>query len=285
MQFDAGNPYHRYMLHYESEHQLSIAELIARGSIDAHIAAVLWRLLEQRASYIISGPTDPTPGVGKTTTLNSLLPFYPDGTEIVYTLGMYEQFDFLTDLAPQTATILANEISDHLRIYMWGNTARKLLTLPRLGHAIASSCHADTITDVLHMFKQDLHVPNRDMYGLQIIVNIGLTGVQWPQKRRWFTTYFIAPHFQATPGKTSAKATDLPDIKPMLISAWDHTTDTFTKPPAETLAAMAAWAGISPVQFAVEVAEREKCLQDLAARHVDIDEFYAEIIQFRQKHQ
>src|SRR5271165_6879000 len=97
MQFDATNPYHRYMLHYESDHQLALPEIIAQGSIDAHAAAIIWLLIEHRASFIIAGPTDPTPGVGKTTTLNALLPFYPDATGFVYTLGMYEDFAFTNE--------------------------------------------------------------------------------------------------------------------------------------------------------------------------------------------
>ena len=260
MQFDATNPYHRRRLHYESDHQLSLPELIARNSADATTAAVVWCLLEHRASYIIAGPTDPTPGVGKTTTLNALLPFYPAGTGLVYTLGMYEDFAFLPEVPPAETTVLANEVSDHLSIYMWGRSARKFLRLPRQGFAIATSCHADTLKDVLTILTDDIRLTTPDIQRLQLIVNIGLHGRVWPQKRRWMTTHFVLPA-NADPAATS------PTLQ--MISCWDETTDTFLPPDATTIAAMAAWAGISSEAFQTEVQRRATVLSELAAQQAD----------------
>src|SRR5579884_3465394 len=128
--FDPRSSYHRRMWHYESGTPLSVAQLISLGSLDARTAALLWLLIEHHQSLIVSGPTDPTPGVGKTTTLNALLGFLPAGTGFVYTVGMYENFDFLNETTPHETTVLANEVSDHLRIYMWGKPARRLIRLP-----------------------------------------------------------------------------------------------------------------------------------------------------------
>ncbi len=85
--FDPRIPYHRRMWHYDSDRALSVAQLIALGSLDARTAALLWLLIERHQSLIVSGPTDPTPGIGKTTTLNALLGFLPPGTTLVYTTG------------------------------------------------------------------------------------------------------------------------------------------------------------------------------------------------------
>src|SRR5215467_10066354 len=118
--FDPRNAYHRRMWHYESGTQLSVAQLIALGSLDARTAALLWLLFEHHQSLIVSGPTDPTPGVGKTTTLNALLGFLPNGSTLVYTTGMYEDFEFTGQVQAETTCVLANEVSNHLPIYMWG---------------------------------------------------------------------------------------------------------------------------------------------------------------------
>ena len=137
--FDPRIPYQRRMWHYDSDRPLSVAQLIALGSLDARTAALLWLLVERHQSVIVSGPTDPTPGIGKTTTLNALLGFLPPGSTLVYTTGMYEDFDFRDEVEPATTCVLANEVSNHLRIYMWGDVARALLRLPGDGYAIASS--------------------------------------------------------------------------------------------------------------------------------------------------
>lgn len=115
--FDPRSPYHRRMWHYESDRPLSVAQLVALGSLDARTAALLWLLIERHQSLIVSGPTDPTPGVGKTTTLNALLGFLPTGTTLVYTMGMYEDFEFRNEVEPTTTRVLANEVSNHLAIY------------------------------------------------------------------------------------------------------------------------------------------------------------------------
>ncbi len=269
MYFDAQNPRHRYMLHYESYQQLSVPELIALGSVNLQTAAIVWALVARKASFIISGPTDPTPGVGKTTTMNALLPFLPAENEMIYTIGMYEDFAFVQNTVPATTTVLVNEVSNHLPIYMWGANAKQLFHLPQQGYSIATSCHADTIADVMAMLRKDLHVPEHDIVGVRLIINIGLTGSNWPPQRRWLTTHFISPEITNTSGKAT----------PQLITSWTPENDSFTSPNQQTLAAICAWAGISDAEFAAELAARKQFLQNLDA--LSYEEATAAIAQFR----
>ncbi len=272
MYFDAANPYHRHMMHYESDQQLSLPEIVAMGSVDAGTAAILWYLLEHRASVIVAGPTDPTPGVGKTTTLNSLLPFYPEGTGLVYTVGMYEDFGFLNDSPPHETTVLANEVSNHLRIYMWGRVASRFLKLPAQCYSVATTCHADTLRDVFNILTDDVRLPLADIQRIQVIVNIGLTGRSWPQRRRWLTTHFLAPlapdadeHSGAAPAEVRQHIQFLP------ISTWKRNNDTFSTCPDETLTAIAQWAGVPVDQCVAAIERRSACLQELATLGADLE--------------
>jgi hypothetical protein len=268
MYVDFSSRYHRRMLHYESDGPLSLPELIAQGSVDARTGGLLWTLLERRASYIISGPTAAEAGAGKTTTLNALLPFYPSGTALVFTLGMFEDFSFLSETTPEKTTVLANEVSDHLNIYMWGRNARRFLRLPEEGFAIATSCHADTLSDVVAMLSDDIRLTTPEIQQMRIIINIGLDipmRVAWrtgrDPKRRWLTVHFLPP---AEPGT----AADAP-VKAHTVSRWDRTSDTFSGPSPEGISAMAAWAGLSPDEFSSEVERRASCLQELADRQAN----------------
>jgi hypothetical protein len=281
MLFDATNPYHRYMFHYESDDQLSLPEIIAKGSVDASTAAIIWHLIEHRASFMIAGPTDPTPGVGKTTTLNALLPFYPSETGLVYTLGMFEEFAFLEETDPAETTVLANEVSNHLRIYMWGRKARQLLRLPERGYAIATTCHADTINDVLAMLEGELAIPERDICNLRFIVNIGLHGRIWPPKRRWLTTHFVMPQSAKVSDRTSIKGEDGVSLR--MVSQWNAVEDTFSMPDIDTLATMAAWSGETVDCFVEQVARRADYLSLLAAEGADQDRTMEAIMEYRSK--
>ncbi len=253
--FDPRIPYHRRMWHYDSDRALSVAQLIALGSLDAQTAALLWLLMERHQSLIVSGPTDPTPGIGKTTTLNALLGFLPPGTTLVYTTGMYEDFAFRDEVTPATTCVLANEVSDHLRIYMWGGVARELLNLPGEGFAVATSCHADTIKDVLSMLRRDLRIPAETVRRLGLVINIGIVGRVWPPRRRFLTVNFLAP--QPPDGAPN-------EIRLIPLGEWQASTDTFTHATPEALADLAAVINMPLADFTAAIARRQRVLEELS---------------------
>jgi hypothetical protein len=263
--FDPRSPYQRRMWHYDSDHPLSVAQLIASGSLDARTAALLWLLVERHQSLIVSGPTDPTPGVGKTTTLNALLEFLPGGSTLVYTAGMYEDFSFKEQVTPETTCVLANEVSDHLRIYMWGRVARALMRLPEEGFAIATSCHADTIDDVMKMLLSDLRLTTADARRVGVIVNIGLVGRVWPPKRRFLSVYFTDPKQGADQDAGAAPirgGAARPEL--LCLASWDPTSDTLVCATDETLTRLASALGMERVTFDAALARREALLSEQA---------------------
>jgi hypothetical protein len=263
--FDPRSPHQRRMWHYDSDHPLSVAQLVAAGSLDTRTAALLWLLIEKHQSVIVSGPTDPTPGVGKTTTLNALLQFLPGGSTLVYTAGMYEDFSFKEQVTPETTCVLANEVSDHLRIYMWGRVARELLRLPEAGYAIATSCHADAIDDVMNMLLGDLRLTTADVRRLGVIVNIGLVGRVWPPKRRFLSVYFTDPD---EGDQDTGALVPLPPprgvpaarLNLLCLASWDPTVDTQLCAPDETLTRLATALGMERTAFDSALARREAIL-------------------------
>ena len=275
--FDPRDPYERYWWHYDSRRQLSTAQIIAMDSVDAKTVAMVWLLLEHGASLTVAGPTDPQPGIGKTTTLNALLQFLPEGTALAYMSGMYEDFAFtqLPDIDPVSTYALCNEVSDHLPIYMWGRVARRYLTLPTRGYHIATSVHADTIDDVIQMYQHDLRVSVEDIRRLGLVVNIGLVGRAYPLRRRWLTTQFLQP--QADP-----KCPDT--VIPLPLSLWNDFDDTFEHAKQPILNELANWAGISPAEFAVAFQLRIECLEKLSqGQGADMREMYNAIDKLRKR--
>jgi hypothetical protein len=275
--FDPRDPYERYWWHYDSRRQLSTAQIIAQNSVDTKTVALVWLMLEHGASLTVAGPTDPQPGIGKTTTLNALLQFLPEGTALAYMSGMYEDFAFtqLPDIDPASTYALCNEVSDHLPIYMWGRIARRYLSLPTTGYHIATSVHADTIDDVIHMYQHDLRVSVEGIRRLGLVVNIGLVGRVYPLRRRWLTTYFLQP--QADP-----KCPDI--VNPLPLSLWNDVDDTFEHAKQPILDELANWAGISTAEFAVALQQRIECLEKLLQEQgADMREMYNAIDKLRKR--
>jgi hypothetical protein len=274
--FDPRDPYERYWWHYESRRPLSMAQIIALGSIDAETVALIWLLLEHGASLTVAGPTDPQPGVGKTTTLNALLQFLPEGTAVAYMSGMYEDFSFthLPEVNPTTTYALCNEVSNHLPIYMWGRVARRYLRLPAQGFHIATSVHADTIDDVIRMYRHDLRLEVEDVRRLGLVINIGLVGHLYPPRRRWFTTYYLRPD---APGERPEEIARLP------LSLWNPEDDTFEHAEICVLEELAAIAGLPLQEFQSALKRRTTCLQEISqGRGIDMREMFNAIDQVRK---
>ncbi len=273
--FDPRDPYERYYWHYESRRPLSMAQIIAMRSVDVETVALIWLLLEHGASLTVAGPTDPQPGIGKTTTLNALLQFLPEGTGLVYMSGMYENFAFThsPDIDPATTYALCNEVSDHLPIYMWGRIARRYLTLPAQGYHIATSVHADTIDDVIQMYRHDLRLTPGDIRRLGLVVNIGLAGRVYPARRRWFSTHFIQP--KADPKRPDA-------IAPLPLSLWDSARDIFEHADQTILDGLADWAGMSCQDFNADLKQHTDYLRTLSlGAGVSPSEMYDAIARLR----
>lgn len=275
--FDPRDPYERYWWHYDSRRPLSLAQIIALGSVDVSTAALVWLILEHGVSLTVAGPTDPQPGIGKTTTLNALLQFLPEGISLAYMSGMYEDFAFtqLPDVEPEKIYALCNEVSNHLPIYMWGRIARRYLMLPAQGYHIATSVHADTIREVVQMYQRDLRIPVEDIRRLGLVVNIGLTGRIYPLRRRWFTTHFFRP--QANPA--------YPDkIELLLLSTWNEVEDTFELAEQAVLDELANLLGMTPAEFALALQARIACLSEVSRdQGISVEEMYEVIEEVRKK--
>jgi len=275
--FDPRDPYERYWWHYESRRPLSLAQIVALGSVDVYTAALAWLILEHGASLTVAGPTDPQPGIGKTTTLNALLQCVPEGSALVYMSGMYEDFAFthLPDIEPEQTYALCNEVSDHLPIYMWGRIARRYLTLPARGYHVATSVHADTIREVIQMYQRDLRVPVEDIRRLGLVINIGLTGRLYPLRRRWFTMHFLRPGVDPTCPHA---------VVPVPLSIWKEGEDTFEHARQAILDELANWLGLHPSTFAPALQVRIACLTALCDNGgVGLQEMYEAIGEAREQ--
>lgn len=272
--FDPRDPYERYHWHYDSRRPLSIAQIIASQSVDVETVALVWLLLEQGASLTVAGPTDPQPGVGKSTTVNALLQFLPEGSALVYMSGMVEDFAFtsLPGINPATTYALCNEVSDHSPIYMWESTAQRYLKLPAQGYHIVTSVHADTINDVIRMYHYDLRLTAEDVRRLGLIINIGLIGEERLQ-RRWFTTHFLRP--QADPRQPEA-------ITVLPLSSWNDAEATFNHADQSTLFEVAKWIGLPLQAFMADFKQRVACLRILAqGKGIDMHQMRTAINEFR----
>jgi len=162
----------------------SVAQLIADGTVDAELAAIVWLMLEGHVPLVVgAGPRL----VGKTTLLHALLDFLPPDIGTREIRGRSEDFAWLpdplalgwpgadvADLAgglsptasvgserrgravdraeavapPEKTYLLCAELSNHAPFYTWGLRARVLIRSLQLGYGLGTTLHADSLGDV-----------------------------------------------------------------------------------------------------------------------------------------
>jgi hypothetical protein len=129
--------------------QIALRDLIRSGLVPLDLAALLSALIDRDASLLVAaGPS----GAGKTTLLTGLLELLDPSKRRFHARGLHETFDDLANVDPAGVSILVNEISPHLPVYLWGEPARRLFALARGGFQFFATCHAESVEEVVYGF-------------------------------------------------------------------------------------------------------------------------------------
>lgn len=177
-----AEPYGWWGFGWDVPDPLSIVDLIRAGNFDARTAALLWLLIEARASVVVAA--DP-PGAGKTTTLTALSDFLPLDLARFYLRGWNETFDFLETADPARSYLLCNEISAHLPVYLWGRKVQQLFAALGEGFAFGATMHADEPDEVIGILAgYPLYIPLPAIARLDLIMTLAVEYVARRPRRR-----------------------------------------------------------------------------------------------------
>ena len=146
---------------------MSITQLLEAGNMDARTAALCGMTIESHGSLLIAAEQ---PHSGKTTTLTALLDFLPNATRRIFIRGWAETFDFLGQTRPGGTLLLANELSSHLPVYLWGPKAVRVFETLRRGYALASTLHADSCDEALAQLVGELGVDRNDLARVHLLM-------------------------------------------------------------------------------------------------------------------
>src|SRR5215210_2371092 len=146
---------------------MSITQIVEAGNMDARTAALCGMVIESHGSLLIAAEQ---PHSGKTTTLTALLDYLPNATRRVFIRGWAETFDFLGQTKPEMTLLLANELSSHLPVYLWGPKAVRVFEALRRGYALGSTLHADSCDEAVAQLTGELGVDPRDLARVHLLM-------------------------------------------------------------------------------------------------------------------
>ncbi|HEV2250687.1 MAG TPA: hypothetical protein VGT60_09290 [Candidatus Limnocylindria bacterium] len=146
---------------------MTITELVAARDLDARTAALAWLVLAGHGSVLIAAQQ---PHSGKTTLLTALLDLVPERIARVYLRGGAETFEFLQRASPRRTLLLANELSAHLPVYLWGVKAVRSFHALRDGYAIGATLHADSAGEAIAQLRDELGADPRDLACIDLLI-------------------------------------------------------------------------------------------------------------------
>ena len=195
---------------------MSITEILAAGNMDARTAALCWLALEHHGSLLIAAEQ---PHSGKTTTLTAFLDFLPNRTRRVFVRGWSETFDYLRQTDPAETLLLANELSSHLPVYLWGPKAVRVFRTLRRGYAIGSTLHADSAQEAVDQLVGELGVDAADLARVDLLMVMRI----FASPRRGIARRVVSLHRLASPG---GRPTLVPLVtRDEVTDLWEHDRD------------------------------------------------------------
>ncbi len=234
---------------------MSLTELLSAGNFDLRAAALCWLVLEAHGSMLIAAEQ---PHSGKTTTLTAFLDVVPSSVRRVFVRGWAETFDYLRQTDPARTLLLANELSSHLPVYLWGPKAVQVFRSLRRGYALASTLHADSADDAVAQLTGGLGVDASDLarIDLLLVMRIYRAGSAYgPLVRRVVSVHRLLPDLRG-----GVRAVPLVD--------WDPQHDRHDHDEAAELELLCARRGGPIETLRRDIDLRETYLRDLLDRGV-----------------
>ncbi len=234
---------------------MSLTEILAAGNLDLRTAALCWLVLEAHGSMLIAAEQ---PHSGKTTTLTAFLDVLPSTVRRVFIRGWAETFDYLRHTEPARTLLLANELSSHLPVYLWGPKAVETFRTLRKGYALASTLHADSADEAVAQLTGDLGIHPADLSRIDLLLVMRLyrAGTAYgPLVRRVVSVHRLVADLAGA-------------VRPLPLVEWDAERDAHDHDPGAELEMLCLRRGSSPETLSAEIARREAYLGDLTARGV-----------------
>jgi hypothetical protein len=261
-------------------HPRSIVELIAAGTLDAELAALLWLLVGARVPLVVAGP----PGSGRTTVLSALLDLLPAAADIRILAGDAEDFGWLPEAArlgwrgsasatagapvapaDRAATVMrAGRLGDLAPDDLRGGRLRTAIRALSLGYGLAATIDGGSLEDVFERLgAPDAGLTGDELshLGVVLVMRHFVSGDGAPDRRRVAAAHYVRPLSRDAGGHVQR-------LGPAVLATWDERRDAFEHFAWGIVPELAGRAGRRPGDFEADQARRVEFLAGLVATGV-----------------
>ena len=150
-------------------YRLSIADLVANGTMDAAIAGTLWAAADAQVSFLTAAlPRN----AGKTTVASAVLALRRPGVDLHYAYGEREELEALRQERRGGYVVIGEFSPWQMPSYIWGDAVRDVFATLDSGYSLQSSLHAPDVQSTLDVVTRQIGVPDDDASHLRLVVHV-----------------------------------------------------------------------------------------------------------------
>jgi len=151
---------------------LSLADLLAAGTMDLELAGYLCAAVNAGQSFLIGCVPG---GGGKTTVMGALLNVTPADVVLAPADGLEAIEEARRNPSPRQCLICHEIGAGRYYAYLWGEEARAFFALTRAGHMVATNLHADTLEQCHAQLCGENGVAEEDFarVGVKLFLHVG----------------------------------------------------------------------------------------------------------------
>ena len=130
---------------------MSIADLIANGTLSAEQAATLWAMVEEQRSFVVVAIPR---FAGKSTTMNAVLGLLPSSVPVHRLSGDEAEMDRLKKQATGGYLVVGEFSQAPVPNYIWGAPVRRVFDTLTAGYSLAAALHAPSLDETVDAICQ-----------------------------------------------------------------------------------------------------------------------------------
>jgi energy-coupling factor transporter ATP-binding protein EcfA2 len=166
-------PYYWWGPPWAAPNPRTLDDLVTQGMLSGEQASWLTRHVRNGGSLVVAALRS---GTGKSTVAHTLIDVLPPERPRIYLRGQAETFEWVRPVPAHSATLLVNEISDHLPVYCWGQCARRVLDLAAKGYQVIATVHADRPEALIALLRSpEIEASDAEIVALDIVVFLDIT--------------------------------------------------------------------------------------------------------------
>ncbi len=150
-------------------YEISIAQLVENGTMDAEIAGTLWAAVEEQLSFLtVAVPQN----AGKTTVASAVLALRPPSIDLHFVYGESDELNELAE-ARRGGYVVVGEFSPYgMPSYIWGESVRQVFQTLRHGYSLQTSLHAPGVEPAMRVITGENKVGDQDAGAIKLVVYV-----------------------------------------------------------------------------------------------------------------